>query len=828
MSETSLPICTVIPSLLQALQQQAQIILKAPPGAGKSTWLPVELLRQPWLTGKIILLEPRRLAARSIADRLSQHLGETTGHTVGYRMRAESRVSAHTRLEVVTEGVLTRWLQQDPELNGISLIIFDEFHERSLQADLALALALEVQRELRDDLKLLVMSATLDDQRLQQLLPDAPVIESAGRSYPVEVRYQPVAANTGIEEAVANTTLNVLAQAAGSVLVFLPGMAEIERVTQHLQGRLDADTDLCPLYGALSLSAQRQAVAPATDGRRKVVLATNIAETSLTIEGIRLVIDSGVERQSSFDPRSGITRLQTVRISRSSMTQRAGRAGRTEAGICVRLYSQEQAERAPDQTSAQICRSDLSSVWLDLLLWGCHDIQTLSLLDIPPAANQRAAKQLLAQLGALDADTQRLTAHGRAMAALGCDPRHAAMLLEGVAHSPSAAQQAALCVALLEDPPRRADDLRRLQPDLRARQRAAQLLQRLGISGNDKPVLGRAQNTAQNLTDDRLTAHLLATGYPDRIGQNRGGDGRFQLSGGNGARLADDSALQGARWIIAPALIIGANSREARILLASEIDIEALVRQYPQRVHQRMALEWDAARGSLRAIMRRKIGALTLSEQPMSRPEPALMQQALLDWIREQGVSVLPWSEAAVQLRERLRCAQAWLPELAWPDASDEGLLAELEQWLAPSLAQVQDVRGLKQLDLHQALRNLLDWSLRQRLDQALPVTYTVPTGSAIPIRYAQGADPVLAVRLQEMFGEQSSPRIAEGRVALVLELLSPARRPLQITRDLSTFWQGAYKDVQKEMKGRYPKHVWPDDPANTDATRKTKKYWQG
>ncbi|MGL5006140.1 MAG: ATP-dependent helicase HrpB [Plesiomonas sp.] len=819
-SEPSLPICTVIPTLLQALQQQLQVILKAPPGAGKSTWLPIELLNQPWLTGKIILLEPRRLAARNIADRLSEHLGETTGHTVGYRMRAESRVSAHTRLEVVTEGVLTRRLQQDPELNGISLIIFDEFHERSLHADLALALALEVQRELRDDLKLLVMSATLDDQRLQQLLPDAPVIESAGRSYPVEIRYQPIATHLHLEDIVTKTILNMLAQAAGSVLVFLPGVAEIERVAQRLQGNLDTDTDLCPLYGALSLSAQRQAVTPAMHGRRKVVLATNIAETSLTIEGIRLVIDSGVERQSSFDPHNGITRLQTVRISRSSMTQRAGRAGRTEAGICVRLYSQEQAERAPEQTRAQICRSDLSHMWLDLLQWGCHDIQTLALLDIPPIANQRAAKQRLEQLGALDVDTQRLSIRGRAMAALGCDPRHAAMLLEGIAHSLAAAQQAAHYIALLEDPPRQSDDLQRLQPNQRTQQRAAQLLQRLGISATKKSV--------QDTVDDTVIAHLLATGYPDRIGQNRSAEGRFQLSGGNGVRLADESVLQGARWIIAPALIIGANSQEARILLACEIDVEALIRQYPQWIQARMALEWDATRGSLRAIMRRKIGALTLSEQPMSRPEPALMQQALLDWIREQGIAVLPWSDAAVQLRERLRCAQTWLPEVAWPDASDEGLLAALEQWLAPALAQVQDVRGLKQLDLHQALRNLLDWPLRQRLDQALPVTYTVPTGSAIPIRYAQGADPVLAVRLQEMFGEQTSPRIAEGRVALVLELLSPARRPLQITCDLSTFWLGAYKEVQKEMKGRYPKHVWPDDPANTHATRKTKKYWQG
>lgn len=819
MTAPDLPICAVIPDVLAALQQHPAVLLSAPPGAGKSTYLPLTLLELPWLSGTILLLEPRRLAARSIAERLSSQLGERCGQTVGYRMRAEAKVSAATRLEVVTEGVLTRRLQQDPELNGVSLIIFDEFHERSVQAELALALALDVQEGLRDDLRLLVMSATLDDQGLRNLLPDAPLVSSAGRAHPVTVLHQPYPPHQALEEAVSQAVCQLLAQESGSALVFLPGMGEIERVSRRLEGRLPPDTQVCPLYGALTLAEQQRAIALAPSGQRKVVLATNLAETSLTIEGVRLVIDSGTERLASFDPRSGLTRLQTTRIAKASMTQRAGRAGRTEPGVCLRLYSSEQAERATEFTPPELCRSDLSAIWLELLQWGCSSWQSLRFIDYPPVAHQAAAETLLRRLQATD-ESGRLTARGRELAVLGCDPRHGVLLLSGRERGEAAL--AARLVALLEEPPRT-----QVTPDpdrltARQRQRADTLLGRL------TPNTARStENNTYSAPD--LIAELLASAYPDRIGVARSHDGRFQLSGGNGAFIEADSPLAAQRALVAPSLILGASSREARILLAWPVSsLEALAAQLPQLVSEQMALEWDEARGTLRALLRRRLGALTLSEQPMSAPEPAQMRQALLDWVAEQGLAVLNWDESAVQLRARLQCAARWLPELPWPSVEDEALLASLDSWLGPQLEGVRDVRGLRQLDLSAALNNLLDWQQRQRLEQLLPVCYTVPTGSRIAIRYAPDADPVLAVRLQEVFGESASPRIADGRVALVLELLSPARRPLQITRDLQAFWQGAYKEVQKEMKGRYPKHVWPDDPANTQATRATKRHWQG
>ncbi|AOR62153.1 ATP-dependent helicase HrpB [Pectobacterium wasabiae] len=807
------PVSAVLDDVIMALHTAPQVLLNAPTGAGKSTWLPLQLLQQGNLNGRIIMLEPRRLAAKSVAWRLAQQLGEEPGQTIGYRMRSETCVSNSTTLEVVTEGMLTRLLQQDAELQGVALIILDEFHERSVQADLALALLLDVQQGLRDDLKLLIMSATLDNARLAMLLPEAVCVVSEGRSYPVERCYAPLNSQERLEEGAARQVRRLLSEEDGSLLLFLPGVAEIRRVQALLENSVSSETDLCPLYGALTLAEQQKAILPAGPGRRKVVLATNIAETSLTIEGIRLVVDCGLERVASFDVKSGVTRLVTQRISQASMIQRAGRAGRLSPGICWHLCSREQAERAAVQSEAEILNSDLSSVWLDLLQWGCTDVAQLTWLDTPPAPALYAARQLLRQLGITD-EHGRLTAEGRKIAALGSDARLATMLYAASQQGPDALATAGCLAAILEEPPRSgsinlADWLHRPLPHwLR---RAKQLTRRL--------------STASERIDGGEADWLLAQAFPDRIARRRSQDGRYQLANGSGAMMSADDALSGNEWLLAPALLQNSQSADARILLALPLDIERLERRLSGLINERNVVHWDEEKGTLRASQRDQIGCLVLRTRPLNKPSDEALQQAMLFWIREQGLKALNWDAAALQLRARLQCACQWLPEVDWPQVDDDTLLATLEIWLQPSLSGVRDLRALHQINLSDALLRLLDWSLRQRLDSALPTHYTAPGGSRLPIAYYDDKPPVLSVRMQEMFGEQQSPLLAEGRVALVLELLSPAQRPLQITRDLAAFWQGTYREVQKEMKGRYPKHVWPDDPANTAPTRRTKKY---
>lgn len=807
---TSLPVAAVLPELLTALDSAPQVLLSAPTGAGKSTWLPLQFLAHKGIEGRIILLEPRRLAARNVAQRLAELLDEKPGETVGYRMRAQSCVGPATRLEVVTEGVLTRMIQRDPELSGVGLVILDEFHERSLQADLALALLLDVQQGLRDDLRLLIMSATLDNDRLQQCLPDAPVIVSEGRAFPVERRYQPLAPQLRFDEGVAVACAELLRKEPGSLLLFLPGVGEILRVQEQLSTRVGSDVLLCPLYGALSLSDQRKAILPAPQGMRKVVLATNIAETSLTIEGIRLVVDCAQERVARFDARTGLTRLITQRISHASMTQRAGRAGRLEPGICLHLIAKEQAERAAAQGEPEILHSDLSGLLMELLQWGCRDPAQLTWLDLPPAVNLQAAKRLLYLLGALDGE--QLSVTGQKMAALGNDPRLAAMLVS--ASIPDDAATAAKLAAVLEEPPRMGNtDLgvafSRHQPAWE--QRSQQLLKRLNVRNGE--------------ADASRIAPLLAQAFADRIARRRSLDGRYQLANGMGAALDADDALGRHEWLIAPLLLQGSASPDARILLALPLDIDALIQRCPELLHQSDTIEWDEAQGTLKAWRRLRIGELTVKVQPLAKPSEEELHLAMLNGIRDKGLNVLNWTPAAEQLRLRLHCAAKWLPEYDWPAVDDRTLLDTLENWLLPHMSGVHSLRGLKSLDVHQALNGLLDYSLQQRLVSSLPTHYTVPTGSRIAIRYHDDNPPALAVRMQEMFGEARTPTIAEGRVPLVLELLSPAQRPLQITQDLAAFWQGSYRDVQKEMKGRYPKHVWPDDPANTAPTRRTKKY---
>ncbi|HEH4465256.1 MAG: ATP-dependent helicase HrpB [Citrobacter sp.] len=807
---TSLPVAAVVPELLTALDASSQVLLTAPTGAGKSTWLPLRLLEHRGIKGRIILLEPRRLAARNVAQRLAELLNEKPGETVGYRMRAQSCVGPQTRLEVVTEGVLTRMIQRDPELTGVGLIILDEFHERSLQADLALALLLDVQQGLRDDLKLLIMSATLDNGRLQQMLPDAPTIVSEGRAFPVERRYQPLAAHLRFAEAVAIATAELLRHESGSLLLFLPGVGEIQRVQEQLATRVGSDVLLCPLYGALTLAEQRQAILPAPQGKRKVVLATNIAETSLTIEGIRLVVDCAQERVARYDARTGLTRLITQRISQASMTQRAGRAGRLEPGICLHLLAKEQAERAAAQGEPEILQSDLSGLLMELLQWGCSDPEQLNWLDTPPAINLQAAKRLLQMLGALEGD--RLSAIGQKMATLGNDPRLAAMLVS--ANNDNEAATAAKLAAILEEPPRGGStDLAvafsRNQPAWQ--QRSQQLLKRLNVRSGQP--------------ESALLPSLLAQAFADRIARRRGQEGRYQLANGMGAMLDADDASGRHEWLIAPLLLQGSASPDARILLALPLDIEVLIQACPELLQQSDTIEWDETQGTLKALRRSRIGQLTVKVQALAKPSEEELHLAMLNGIRDKGLSVLNWTPEAEQFRLRLQCAANWLSEYNWPAVDEDSLLATLESWLLPHMSGVHSLRALKALNVGQALRGLLDWSMLQRLDSELPAHYTVPTGSRIAIRYHEDNPPVLAVRMQEMFGEAKTPTIAEGRVPLVLELLSPAQRPLQVTSDLSAFWQGSYREVQKEMKGRYPKHVWPDDPANTAPTRRTKKY---
>jgi len=807
---SSLPVAAVLPDLLQALNAAPQVLLNAPTGAGKSTWLPLQILHAGDIKGKIILLEPRRLAARNVAQRLAELLNEKPGETVGYRMRAETCVGKNTRLEVVTEGILTRMIQRDPELSGVGLVILDEFHERSLQADLALALLLDVQAGLRDDLKLLIMSATLDNARLQTLLPDAPVIASEGRAFPVERRYLSLPAHQRFDEAVAIATAELLRQEPGSLLLFLPGVGEIQRVQEQLAGRVGTDVALCPLYGALSLADQRKAILPAEKGTRKVVLATNIAETSLTIEGIRLVVDCAQERVARFDPRTGLTRLVTQRVSQASMTQRAGRAGRLEPGICLHLLGKEQAERVAPQGEPEILQSDLCGLLMELLQWGCQDPSQLNWLDKPPEPHLMAARQLLSQLGAYDG--KQLTPQGQKMAAIGNDPRLAAMLI--AATTPDDVATAAKLAAILEEPPRGGNaDLSaafsRNQPNWQQRARA--LVQRL--------------NSPCGATDAGLIPALLVQGFADRIARRRGQEGRYQLANGMGAMLDADDALSRHEWLIAPLLLQGSQSPDARILQAQPLDVDALAAACPALLTQSDTIEWDENQGTLKAWRRSRIGQLTVKVQPLAKPSEEELHQAMLNGIRDKGLSVLNWTPEAEQLRLRIQCAARWLPEDEWPAVDDEALLAGLESWLLPHMSGVHSLKALKALNIREAIQGLLPWSLRQRLDSELPTHYTVPTGSRIGLRYDADNPPVLSVRMQEMFGEAVTPTIAQGRVALVLELLSPAQRPLQITRDLSAFWAGAYREVQKEMKGRYPKHVWPDDPANTAPTRRTKKY---
>ncbi|EJG1160740.1 ATP-dependent helicase HrpB [Vibrio parahaemolyticus] len=816
---SQLPIEAVMPQLLTAVKHQHQVILKAAPGAGKSTYFPLQLIQNQVVTGKVIMLEPRRLAARNIARYLAEQLGEQVGQRVGYRVRGETKVSASTQLEIVTEGVMTRMIQNDPELDGVDLLIFDEFHERSIHADTALALSLEVQEALRDDLKLVVMSATLDQEALQSLLPEACYIESEGRSFAVETRYAPLTANDHLPTVIAKNIESLMNKESGSLLAFLPGVAAIKQVQERLS-HLPDDVEVCPLYGQLSFTEQQKAISPAEKGKRKVVLATNIAETSLTIEGIRLVVDSGLERVARFDLKNGLTRLEQTRIAQSSAIQRAGRAGRIEEGICVRLYSESQLKQQPQVPQPEILHSDLASLVMELAFWGTTDIHELKWLDIPSAAALRQAKQLLFSLGLITEQGQ-LTAEGKQAHDLGVEPRAAAMLIKSQSHSDKMVNVALAAVALIEEPERNVTNI-------------AHSLHRWLSGSHPKKslLLKRAQSLAHKLdttfslreVDEDALPLVLSLAFPDRIAQQRANQfGRFALANGHGAECRPDDMLGGCEYLVAIDLM-RSHSNSSQIHLACELDVNILQTTFDSLFSTKEVVDWDEKKGRLVADKQRKLGQLVIERVSLPNPGKEKMTQALLTYVRRQGLSSLNWTPAAESLLERIRCAVDWLPEQAWPMFDEASLLDSLDEWLEPYMTSVASVKDLSKINLVEALNARLGWPLNQHLDEWLPEHYQLPTGTKKRIRYQHGHEPVLSVRMQEVFGESTSPTVALGRKRLVLELLSPAQRPLQVTSDLAAFWNGSYKDVQKEMKGRYPKHVWPDDPANHVATTKTKR----
>ncbi|EHK2921331.1 ATP-dependent helicase HrpB [Vibrio parahaemolyticus] len=816
---SQLPIEAVMPQLLTAVKHQHQVILKAAPGAGKSTYFPLQLIQNQVVTGKVIMLEPRRLAARNIARYLAEQLGEQVGQRVGYRVRGETKVSASTQLEIVTEGVMTRMIQNDPELDGVDLLIFDEFHERSIHADTALALSLEVQEALRDDLKLVVMSATLDQEALQFLLPKACYIESEGRSFAVETRYAPLTANDHLPTVMAKNIESLMNKESGSLLAFLPGVAAIKQVQERLS-HLPDDVEVCPLYGQLSFTEQQKAISPAEKGKRKVVLATNIAETSLTIEGIRLVVDSGLERVARFDLKNGLTRLEQTRIAQSSAIQRAGRAGRIEEGICVRLYSESQLKQQPQVPQPEILHSDLASLVMELAFWGTTDIHELKWLDIPSAAALQQAKQLLFSLGLITEQGQ-LTAEGKQAHDLGVEPRAAAMLIKSKSHSDKMVNVALAAVALIEEPERNVTNI-------------AHSLHRWLSGSHPKKslLLKRAQSLAHKLdttfslreVDEDALPLVLSLAFPDRIAQQRANQfGRFALANGHGAECRPDDMLGGCEYLVAIDLM-RSHSNSSQIHLACELDVNILQTTFDSLFSTEEVVDWDEKKGRLVAEKQRKLGQLVIERVSLPNPGKEKMTQALLTYVRRQGLSSLNWTPAAESLLERIRCAVDWLPEQAWPMFDEASLLDSLDEWLEPYMTSVASVKDLSKINLVEALNARLGWPLNQHLDEWLPEHYQLPTGTKKRIRYQHGHEPVLSVRMQEVFGESTSPTVALGRKRLVLELLSPAQRPLQVTSDLAAFWNGSYKDVQKEMKGRYPKHVWPDDPANHVATTKTKR----
>ncbi|QAU49982.1 ATP-dependent helicase HrpB [Bradyrhizobium guangzhouense] len=807
----------MLDDLSRTLDQHNAAVLVAPPGAGKTTRVPLALLDAPWAKGKkIIVLEPRRIAARASADRMAKSLGERAGETVGYRVRFGSKISRATRIEVVTEGIFTRQILDDPELSGVAAILFDEFHERSLDADLGLALARDAQLGLREDLRILVMSATLDGARVARLLGEAPVVESEGRAFPVETRYLGRKADAPIERQMADAIASALRADGGSVLAFLPGAAEIRRTQNFLAERVqDASIEIVPLFGALDAAVQDRAISPAAKGMRKVVLATSIAETSLTIEGVRIVVDSGLARVPRYEPDIGLTRLETVRAARAAVDQRRGRAGRTEPGVCYRLWDEPQTASLAPYTQPEILSADLSSLVLDLAQWGVADPAALSFLDPPPQPAWKEAKSLLTELNALDGDG-RITAEGKSLRALALPPRLARMIVDS--HRAGCGEEAAEIAAILTerglggdsaDLEHRRDQFRRDRSPRAASARDLARRWASRVAASEKP----------DQQEDLSTGLMLAYAFPDRVARNRG-NGSFVLANGRGAAVEQTSSLARAPYIAIGEMTGTAAS--GRILLAAPITEADIELHFAEHIESVDEISFDRGAMALRARRKRVLHAITLSEATLSVSPSEHTARIFADGLIAAGLDRLPWSKAAKQWRDRVMFLRKAEGD-SWPDLSDDGLIARRDDFLVPVLYDKIALKDISAGDLSDALMALLPWEMRARLDREAPTHFEAPTGSVLAIDYEAEQGPTIAVRLQELFGLNTHPSIAAGKVPLVLELLSPAQRPVQVTRDLPGFWRGSYAAVRSDLRGRYPRHPWPDDPATALPTRRAK-----
>ncbi|MHC4052098.1 ATP-dependent helicase HrpB [Bradyrhizobium sp. 25ACV] len=815
--DTPLPIDAVLDDLSRTLESNNAAVLVAPPGAGKTTRVPLALLDAPWAKGKkIIVLEPRRIAARASADRMAKSLGERAGETVGYRVRFGSKISRTTRIEVVTEGIFTRQILDDPELSGVAAILFDEFHERSLDADMGLALARDAQTGLREDLRILVMSATLDGARVAKLLGDAPVVESEGRAFPVDTRYLGRKADAPIERQMADAIASALRADSGSVLAFLPGAAEIRRTQNFLSERVqDASIEIVPLFGALDAAVQDRAISPAPKGMRKVVLATSIAETSLTIEGVRIVVDSGLARVPRYEPDIGLTRLETVRAARAAVDQRRGRAGRTEPGVCYRLWDEPQTASLAPYTQPEILSADLSSLVLDLAQWGVADPSALSFLDPPPAPAWKEAKSLLSELNALDGDG-RITAEGKSLRALALPPRLARMIVDS--HRAGEGEAAAEIAAIITERGLGGDsvDLEHRRDQFR-RDRSPRAASARDLARRWASQVAASEKAGPQ--DDLSTGLMLAYAFPDRVARNRG-NGSFVLANGRGAAVEQTSSLARAPYIAIGEMTGTAAS--GRILLAAQITESEIERNFAEHIESADEISFDRGAMALRARRKRVLHAITLSEATLAVSPSEDTARIFADGLIAAGLDRLPWSKAAKQWRDRVMFLRRAEGD-SWPDLSDEGLIARRDDWLVPALYDKIALKDVSPGDLSDALMALLPWEMRARLDREAPTHFEAPTGSVLAIDYEAEQGPTIAVRLQELFGLNSHPSIAAGKVPLVLELLSPAQRPVQVTRDLPGFWRGSYAAVRSDLRGRYPRHPWPDDPASAVPTRRAK-----
>lgn len=824
--DSALPIAPLLPEIRAALEAGPNLVLEAPPGAGKTTQVPLALLETSWRgDGKIILLEPRRLAARGAAHRLAQHLGEEVGGTVGYRVRLDRRIGPATRIECVTTGLFLRQLQGDPGLSGIAAILFDEFHERSVDADLALAFALEAQAGLRPDLRLVVMSATLDGARIAGLMPAARRLASAGRAFPVATHHlgddtlAGKAGQTWLDRRMAQAIRQAAEETSGDILAFLPGLAEIRRTEREL-GSVNGAVVL-PLHGDLPLPEQDRAIRADKEGRRKIILATSIAESSLTIAGITCVVDSGQRRVARFDPATGMTRLVTTKVSLANADQRRGRAGRLGPGTCYRLWSANGERAMSPQPVPEILEVDLAPLALELAAWGVEDAGALPLLDPPPAGALAQARELLRELGALDA-ANRATAHGKAMAEIGLHPRLAHMLLAAKARGLGAL--ACDIAALLSE-----------RDIVSGTARGADLGQRLDLLNDrngDRNARARIEQAAKDWRRQldiaagearprSLAGAVVALAYPDRLAQRRGDHGQYRLASGRGASLAADDPL--AREPYLAVATLDAGEKNARIYLAAPISLAEIEEDFADLIETRESVTWNARSEIVEAKRERRLLALVLEERPLQKPDAEAARAAMLGGIRQMGLAVLPWSSAAANLRDRIAFLRHALPDQNWPDWSDVRLMETLSDWLGPQLDGITRRAHLDRLDLHSALLDTLDWKQRQALESLAPTHLDVPSGSRVPLDYGDSRRPVLAVRLQELFGATETPRVAGGRVAVLLHLLSPARRPVQVTQDLASFWADAYKAVKADLKGQYPKHYWPDDPLIAEPTARAK-----